>query len=547
MNKVFAALLALMTFACLVSSREAVAQVAVVVTTCPPTRATPYPAGTQALLTVDQNGILCTNATGGGGGGGTSSNFNATFPTAGTAVGMSQGGNMVALTGTSNNLNVQCANCSGSGVSTVDEAAYTAGSSLFAGGGGFFQTTATNGQLTSGQQGLFQLTATRALFTNLRNAAGTEIGTAATPVQVSLANTGANGTALLVTGTGGTFPVTGTVTANAGTNLNTSALALETGGNLAQVVTDFGAPGATACATDTASCSNNQLMQRLAQRLTTINTTLGTPFQAAASIGNTTFAVTQATAASLNATVVGTGTFVTQSTLAAETTKVIGTVRNLGNAGAITDFAGQNASSPANAWLIGGQFQTTPTTITPGNASPLQLDNAGNLLVNVKTALGLTQGSTTSGQTGSLIMGATTAANPTYTTAQTNYLSTDVKGNLRAVLGGGIPETASATGTTGATTATLATAAATTTYLCGFSIRANAAAAATGNATVTGTITGTLNFTQWTAVNTSGVGVTEEIFTPCIPASAVNTTIAVVSAAPGTSGIVSVTAWGYQQ
>jgi hypothetical protein len=167
--------------------------------------------------------------------------------------------------------------------------------------------------------------------------------------------------------------------------------------------------------------------------------------------------------------------------------------------------------------------------------------------VFVTGAVGLTAGSNTSGQTGSLIMVATTAANPTYTTAQTNYASSDVKGNVRVVLGGGIPETASATGTTAATTATLATAAATTTYICGFSIRANATAAATGNATVTGTITGTLNFTQWTAPLASGLGVTEETFTPCIPASAVNTSIAVVSAAPGTGGVVSVSAWGYQQ
>lgn len=111
---------------------------------------------------------------------------------------------------------------------------------------------------------------------------------------------------------------------------------------------------------------------------------------------------------------------------------------------------------------------------------------------------------------------------------------------------GAIPETISATGTTGATTATLATNTTTTTYICGFSIRANATAAATGNATVTGTITGTLNFTQWTAPNASGLGVTEMIFAPCVPASAVNTSIAVISAAPGTGGVVSVTAWGYQ-
>jgi hypothetical protein len=48
--------------------------------------------------------------------------------------------------------------------------------------------------------------------------------------------------------------------------------------------------------------------------LTTINTTLGSPFQAGGSIGNASFAATQATAASLNATVVGTGTFATQLT-----------------------------------------------------------------------------------------------------------------------------------------------------------------------------------------------------------------------------------------
>lgn len=44
---------------------------------------------------------------------------------------------------------------------------------------------------------------------------------------------------------GGTVTVTGTVTANAGTNLNTSALALESGGNLAGLVTRTGEVQAT--------------------------------------------------------------------------------------------------------------------------------------------------------------------------------------------------------------------------------------------------------------------------------------------------------------
>lgn len=109
------------------------------------------------------------------------------------------------------------------------------------------------------------------------------------------------------------------------------------------------------------------------------------------------------------------------------------------------------------------------------------------------------------------------------------------------------PITASATGTTAATTATLAGTTGKTTYICGFSIRANATAAVTGNATITGTITGTLNFTQWTAPLASGLGEASQDFSRCIPASAVNTGIAVISAAPGSGGVVSVSAWGYQR
>lgn len=124
---------------------------------------------------------------------------------------------------------------------------------------------------------------------------------------------------------------------------------------------------------------------------------------------------------------------------------------------------------------------------------------------------------------------------------------TNAIGNLASQYpGGAVPITASTTGTTGATTATLAASASIKTYICGMSIRANATAAATNNATITGTVTGTLNFTQWTAPLASGLGVTEQIFNPCVPSSAINTGIAVISGAPGTGGVVSVSAWGYQ-
>jgi hypothetical protein len=85
-----------------------------------------------------------------------------------------------------------------------------------------------------------------------------------------------------------------------------------------------------------------------------------------------------------------------------------------------------------------------------------------------------------------------------------------------------------------------------TTYICGFAIDANATAAIAGNATITGTISGTLNFTQPVAA-TPLVGTVNRSFIPCVPGSGLNTAIAVNSIAPGSGGVVSVTAWGYYQ
>lgn len=95
---------------------------------------------------------------------------------------MTARGAQIVATG-ADTFNITCSNCSGSGVSAIDEATFTAGTTVFAAGGGFFQTTATNNPLTTGQQGAFQVTANRALFTNLRNAAGTEVGTSGAPLR----------------------------------------------------------------------------------------------------------------------------------------------------------------------------------------------------------------------------------------------------------------------------------------------------------------------------------------------------------------------------
>lgn len=171
----------------------------------------------------------------GGGSGGTSSTFGAGFPLTGTAVGASDGTSMKPLlVDASGYLEVNVKAGSGSGLSVTDSAAWTAASSAFVPSGGVFNDSAT--ALTSGQQGTQRLTPNRGTHVNLRNNAGTEIGTSTTPVQVSLANTAANATAVKVDGSAVTQPVSGTITANAGTGtfaISASTLPLPTGASTA--------------------------------------------------------------------------------------------------------------------------------------------------------------------------------------------------------------------------------------------------------------------------------------------------------------------------
>lgn len=98
--------------------------------------------------------------------------------------------------GTGTSLHMVCDGGTCGSVSPADASTFTPSTTTQATVGGFFQTTATNNALTNLQMGAMQLTAQRALFVNFRNASGTEIGTSSTPVQVSLANTGSNATAV---------------------------------------------------------------------------------------------------------------------------------------------------------------------------------------------------------------------------------------------------------------------------------------------------------------------------------------------------------------
>jgi len=87
--------------------------------------------------------------------------------------------------------------------------------------------------------------------------------------------------------------------------------------------------------------------------------------------------------------------FSVNATLSAETTKVIGTTRVLGNGGATIDSA-PAATAPTNTVQVGGQFVTSPTTLTTGQAGALQLTAAQNLKTD-HTTIGGTAFDTNSG------------------------------------------------------------------------------------------------------------------------------------------------------
>lgn len=86
-----------------------------------------------------------------------------------------------------------------------------------------------------------------------------------------------------------TTKVIGTVNISAGQAVTVTGVATATNQTAAATLT--GAVNETAPATDTASSGLNGRLQRIAQRITSLITALGSPFQAGGSIGNTAFGI----------------------------------------------------------------------------------------------------------------------------------------------------------------------------------------------------------------------------------------------------------------
>jgi hypothetical protein len=299
-----------------------------------------------------------------------------------------------------------------------------------------------------------------------------------------------NSTAWLVTGTGGTFPVTGTFWQTT-QPISAASLPLPTGaatssnqttlGTQTTEINDGTRTAAIAAASTAATAAQTSLIVAISPNspvptgsnnigsITNITGTVSLPTGAATSSNQTTIgsqtteindgthtaAIKAASTAAVasdtslviavspnsplptGANVIGAVTQsggpwtenLTQISGSAISTAATGVqkVGITGNTGAAMDAAGQNAASPVNELLIAGQFNTTPTTITTGNISPLQLDSAANLLVNLKTALpaGANNIGSITNITGtvSLPTGAATSANQTTLGSQTTEIN----------------------------------------------------------------------------------------------------------------------------
>ncbi len=171
---------------------------------------------------------------------------------------------------------------------TTDNSAFVAGTSTGTPSMGFYHSTID--AVTDGRSAVIGITSKRAMLVNLQTAAGVETGVAGAPLQVSLANTGANATAVKVDGSAVTQPVSYAIT---GSGNATGALRVELANN------------------GTGRLATVDAITAITNALPAGSNVIG---HIISDTGSTT-AVTQATAASLNATVVGTGTFATQATL----------------------------------------------------------------------------------------------------------------------------------------------------------------------------------------------------------------------------------------
>lgn len=297
---------------------------------------------------------------------------------------------------------------------TTDNSAYTAGSSTGTPSYGFYHSAIDT--VTDGRTAAIGMTSKRGMFVNLQNASGTEVGTSGAPLQVTLANTGANTNKILVTPDSVALPANQSVNES---QINGVTPLMGNG------VTGTGSQRVTIASDNTAFTVN------------------------AAQSGTWTNTVTQATAANLNATIVGTGTLAVQAAQSGtwNITNISGTISLPTGAATETTLAklplaqGSTTSGQSGP-LVQGAVTTGAPTYTTAQTSPLSLDTAGNLRTTTTLGAGsavighvITDTGSTTAVTGTVTVSGTVTANAG-TNLNTSALALESGGNLTTLAGG---------------------------------------------------------------------------------------------------------------
>lgn len=207
-----------------------------------------------------------------------------------------------------------------------------------------------------------------------------------------------------------------------------------------------------------------------------------------------------------------------------------------------TPWLTTETNSAAILAAVQGAIPTQVPTVSIGGVGII--DSAGTNKATVKAASTAPVATDTSFVTalnpnspGIIALGGATTANSLSTVANSQYPANSVTTTPT-------PASAKATGTTGAVTATIAGVISATNYLCGFDVSYIGGTAAVGPVTVTGLLGGTWTYQLDVASATVGKTFSKE-FSMCVPASATNTAIAVVTTADGTATAVDVQLHGY--
>jgi len=247
---------------------------------------------------------------------------------------------------------------------------------------------------------------------------GVAVG-AANPVQVTLANTGANATAVKVDGSATTQPVSGTVAA---TQSGTWTLGANSGVDIGDVTIN-NASGASAV---NIQDGGNSIT---VDGSVTVTQGTATNLKAQAEVYQGGVAVGAAAPLQVSLANHGANATAVKVDGSAVTQPVSGTVSitansavNVAQINGVTPLMGNGATG------TGSQRVTIASDNTAFNV------NSNSTAIASETSLAKltqTQGSTTSGQSGPLVQGAVTTAAPSYSTGNTNPLSLTTGGALR--------------------------------------------------------------------------------------------------------------------